>query len=111
MSWLLQTTSRGGRPDGLAVAVVLSKKKPALIERLLKTLEWATAGDLMSSKKWSRKSTRTVAKALGVSHTKARALMRANDFRLRVNRKRLTGRASPEREQQFTKIGTLIAQF
>jgi hypothetical protein len=74
-------------------------------------LEGATAGDPMSLVKWSRKSTRTVSVAIGVSHTKARHLMRAANFRLRVNRKRLSTRTSPDREEQFAQINALRARF
>lgn len=74
-------------------------------------MDEATAGDPMSSVKWSRKSTRTVARALQVSHTKAWKLLRANKYRLRYNRKRLTRKASPDREQQFQEIKRLKRSF
>jgi DDE family transposase len=65
----------------------------------------------MSSVKWSRKSTRTVAVALAVSPAKAGRMMRAADFRLRVNRKRLTRRSSPDRDEQFENIDALREDF
>ena len=74
-------------------------------------LEGATAGDPMSSVKWCRKSTRMLAVALSVSPTKAGHLMRAADFRLRVNRKRLSNRRSPDREAQFDHINALREDF
>jgi hypothetical protein len=37
--------------------------------------------------------------------------LRRHDFRLRVNRKRLSGRASPDREKQFSKINALRSAF
>jgi len=74
-------------------------------------LEFATAGDPMSSRKWTRKSSRTVAEALGVSHTKARRMLRRSDYHLRFNRKRLTRRGSPDREEQFRIIEGLRNKF
>jgi hypothetical protein len=78
---------------------------------MFRILEGATAGDPMSSVKWCRKSTRTVSVALAVSPAKAGRMMRAADFRLRVNRKRLTRRNSPDREEQFENINALREDF
>jgi Rhodopirellula transposase DDE domain len=87
------------------------KKRPGLTKELHETLKFATAGDPMSSKKWTRKSCRTVAEALGVSHTKARRLVRKEGYHLRINRKRLTRRSSPDREEQFGIIERLREEF
>lgn len=65
----------------------------------------------MSSVKWTRKSCRCVARVLGVSHTKARRLLRSAHYRLRFNTKRLTRQSSPDREQQFTKLEQLKKSF
>lgn len=54
--------------------------------------------------KWTRKSTRCVSRALRVSHTKAHRMLRAQRYRLRANRKRLSCRISPDRDQQFRVI-------
>lgn len=74
-------------------------------------LEGETSGDPMSSVKWSRKSTRAVGRAIGVSHTKARHLMRSQNYRLRCNRKRLARRTSPDRNRQFANIKRLQRTF
>lgn len=65
----------------------------------------------MSTVKWTRKSTRCVARALDVSHTKARNMLRAHKYRLRVNRKRLARRACPDRDRQFRRIHGLTTAF
>jgi hypothetical protein len=74
-------------------------------------MEGATAGDPTSSVKWTRKSTRMVSRALGISHTKAWRLLRAHKYHLRYNRKRLTRRASKDRERQFQEINRLKKSF
>jgi hypothetical protein len=65
----------------------------------------------MSSVKWTRKSIRTISRALRVSPTKAWRMLHAEKYRLRFNRKRLTRRSSPDREQQFTNINRLRDSF
>lgn len=74
-------------------------------------MEGSTAGDPMSSVKWTRKSTRALSRVLRVSHTKAWRMLRAAKYRLRFNRKRLTRKSAPERNQQFTKINQLKESF
>jgi Rhodopirellula transposase DDE domain len=65
----------------------------------------------MSSVKWTRKSTRSVSRALRVSHTKAWRMLRAQKYRLRCNRKRLVRKSSPDRNQQFVEINRLKESF
>ena len=65
----------------------------------------------MSSVKWVRKSTRSVSRALRLSHTKAWKMLRAGKYRLRFNRKRLAGKVSPDRELQFSEINRLKKSF
>jgi len=74
-------------------------------------MESATAGDPTSSVKWTRKSTRALSRLLRVSHTKAWRMLRAAKYRLRFNRKRLTRRSTPDRNQQFMNINRLRASF
>ncbi len=84
---------------------------PGLTKRLHKVLDGSTAGDPMSSIKWTRKSTRVVALALRVSHTKAWKMLRAEKYRLRFNRKRLARKSSTDRNQQFAEINRLRESF
>lgn len=65
----------------------------------------------MSSVKWTRKSTRSISRTLRVSHTKARKMLRAEKYRLRFNRKRLTRKSSPDRNRQFIEIDRLRNSF
>lgn len=65
----------------------------------------------MSAVKWTRKSTRCVSRALRVSHTKARRMLRAHKYRLRVNRKNLSRKSCPVRERQFQQIARLTTSF
>lgn len=65
----------------------------------------------MSSVKWTRKSTRTVSAALEVSHTKVWKMLRNEKYRLRFNRKRLSRKSSPDRNQQFLEINRLKETF
>ena len=87
------------------------KKRPDLTQRLDDVMEGATAGDPTSAVKWTRKSTRTVSRVLRISHTKAWKMLRRAKYRLRFNRKRLTRRSSPDRNQQFTNINKLKDSF
>jgi hypothetical protein len=61
--------------------------------------------------KWTRKSTRIIGRALGVSHTKAWKMLRAHKYRLRYNRKRLARKTSADRERQFRTIERLKKSF
>lgn len=74
-------------------------------------MEDATAGDPMSTVKWTRKSTRVISRALRISHTKAWKMLRAHKYRLRSNRKRLARKSSEGREQQFQEINRLKESF
>lgn len=65
----------------------------------------------MSSVKWTRKSIRVVSRVLRVSHTKAWKMLRAEKYRLRFNRKRLTRKESPHRNRQFMYIKRLRELF
>jgi hypothetical protein len=58
----------------------------------------------MSERKWVRSSLRQLQQRLAgqVSHTTIGRLLRAMDYSLKVNVKRLTGDPHPDREQQFT---------
>jgi hypothetical protein len=74
-------------------------------------MDGVTAGDPMSAVKWTRKSTRVLSRVLRVSHTKAWRMLRRAKYRLRVNRKRLARRTSPDREIQFVNINRLRTSF
>jgi hypothetical protein len=69
-------------------------------------VEPETAGDPMSERKWRRSSLRALSLALGqqVSHTTVGRLLKAMDYSLKANVKRLTGEPHPERDTQFEYI-------
>lgn len=65
-----------------------------------------TAGDPMSSLKWTHKSLRKLkatlsAKGHTVSSPTISRLLQEEDYSLKANRKRLSGKQNPERDQQF----------
>jgi len=67
-----------------------------------------TAGDPISGLKWTHKSLRKIQKALAteypISLPTISRLLQARDYSLRVNHKRIAGKQSPHRDQQFRYI-------
>ena len=75
-----------------------------------------TAGDPITGVKWSRRTTRKIAAeltALGIAVSKNTVgrLLKAMDFKLRVNRKQIASTKTPERNQQFLYIGEQRERF
>jgi len=70
-----------------------------------------TAGDPITGVKWTRKSLRKLSQALEdegyriCANTVGR-LLQAQDFSLRANQKRLSGKSHPQRNEQFEYIAT-----
>jgi hypothetical protein len=69
----------------------------------------ATAGDPITGLKWTRKTLRKLSRELKrrgfpVSPPTVRRLLQAQDYTLRVNRKRLSKQANPQRDQQMRYI-------
>jgi Rhodopirellula transposase DDE domain len=69
----------------------------------------ATAGDPITGLKWTRKTLRKLSRELKrrgflVSPPTVRRLLQAQDYTLRVNRKRLSKQANPHRDQQMRYI-------
>lgn len=68
-----------------------------------------TAGDPMSSLKWTHKSLRKLkavlsASGIAISPPTLSRLLQAEHYSLKANRKRLSGKQNPKRDQQFTYI-------
>jgi hypothetical protein len=85
---------------------------PAL-EQLLKD---ATAGDPMSGLRWTHKTTRNLAVALGrrgfrIGHVTVARLLRQRRYSLRTNRKRLAGIHDPDRDRQFRLLARRRQRF
>ena len=83
-----------------------------MITLLNELMEEDTAGDPMSTKKWSRKDTRLISrdmKARGVSvcPNTAGKLLKDQDYSLRLNRKSIAETQHPDRNSQFE----IIAEF
>lgn len=76
----------------------------------------ATAGDPVTGLKWTHKSLRALQHELArrgyrISTPTVARLLRASDYALRVNRKKLAGKQSPGRDEQFLYIAKLRAAF
>lgn len=78
-------------------------------------LQDATAGDPISGLKWTHKSLRKIGWALGkrypLSAPTLSRVLRLAGYSLRVNRKRLAGRQSPGRDEQFRYLTRLRQRF
>lgn len=76
----------------------------------------ATAGSPVTGLKWTHKSLRTLTGELArqgytISAPTVARLLRERDYALRVNRKKLAGKQSPGRDEQFLYIAELRAAF
>ncbi|MCP4601335.1 MAG: ISAzo13 family transposase, partial [Proteobacteria bacterium] len=72
-------------------------------------MKYETAGDPVGDLKWTRRTTRKIAKVLGkigihVSKNTVGRLLKSIDFRLRVNHKKRSTTSPKERDAQFRYI-------
>jgi hypothetical protein len=86
------------------------------VKHLQALVEDTTAGDPVSGWRWTRKSTRTLAKALRclgyrISAGSVGRLLKAKKYSLRTNRKRLARTHEPERDRQFRYIARQRRRF
>ena len=86
---------------------------PRLAQVLEEMVDQQTRGDPESPLRWTCKSTRTIAKALGrrkhpVSHMKVAQLLHGLDYSLQSNRKSEEGRDHPDRDAQFRHISAEV---
>jgi hypothetical protein len=77
-----------------------------VVKQLQALVEDTTAGDPVSGLRWTRKSTRKLAKALQclgfqIGANTVGRLLKAKKYSLRTNRKRLARTHEPERDRQF----------
>lgn len=75
-----------------------------------------TAGDPMSARKWTRRTTERIARELRrlricISRRTVGRLLHALDYSLRVNRKQLGTDSSPDRNRQFTYLNRERRRF
>ena len=79
-------------------------------------MKYETAGDPVGGLKWTRRTTRKIADALGkvdihVSKNTVGRLLKSIDFRLRVNHKKRSTASPPERDAQFRYIKKMRGIF
>ena len=79
-------------------------------------LQDATAGDPITGLKWARKTLRALERALRrkgfkISFVTIRRLLRERGYAIRVNRKRLTKKRSPQRDRQMHYLARLRRRF
>ena len=84
----------------------LSETDPGLVEALEALVDPATRGDPESPLRWTSKSTRELADALGaqgrrVSHVSVGRLLRARGYSLQALAKTREGKQHPDRDAQF----------
>lgn len=89
---------------------------PSVLEQLESLIDPATRGDPMSPLRWTSKSTRHLAEALGrrghpVSHQTVTALLRALDYSLQGMAKTLEGAQHADRDAQFEYINRTTKRY
>jgi len=94
----------------------LEDVQPGLGKQLEKLIEPGTRGDPTSLLRWTLKSTRNLAEALGklgfqISHTAVAHLLHARSYSLKGNAKQLEGTSHPDRDRQFRFINRLAGRF
>lgn len=88
-----------------------------MIEEIRKLLEFDTAGDPVTGKKWTRTTPKKIAHCLQerlgivVSATTVRRLLKELDYSLKANRKMISTGANPDRDKQFGIIKVFREQF
>ncbi len=100
---------RTGKAIGFDVLVVVEsrpKKNPRIIATLDELLRDCTAGDPMSSLRWTHKSSRKLAKELTckgckIGHVTELRLLRQRKFSPKTNRKNKAKTHNPNRYRQF----------
>ncbi|MBI2170384.1 MAG: ISAzo13 family transposase, partial [Actinobacteria bacterium] len=91
-------------------------KDPGLVRALESLVDPATRGDPESPLRWTSKSTRQLADALGeaghpVGERTTAALLRQQGYSLQANAKTREGRQHPDRDAQFRYINEQVRRF
>jgi len=93
------------------------KKTPEVIEEVRNILEFDTAGDPVTGRKWTRMTPEKVAHCLGeglcisLSATTVRRLLTKLEYSLKGNSKSLSAGSHPDRDKQFGIIKHFREQF
>ena len=91
-------------------------RSPELLKAIEGILEESSAGDPMSHLQWTCKSTRSIADQLrksgfAVSHVSVMRLLKELGYSLRSNKKMLSGKNHPNRDEQFRHINRSVHRF
>jgi hypothetical protein len=106
--------ARVRRPGGGRKRV--EEADPTIAEAINRILEESTAGDPMSSLKWTSRSTRAIAEELTreghpVSDVTVGRYLREMEYSLQANVKNLEGKQHPDRDSQFRYINQQVASW
>jgi transposase len=87
-----------------------------LVKALEEILEESSAGDPMTLLKWTCKSARSIEEILKkqgfeVNHSTIRRALKANGYSLQANKKMLSGKNHPDRDEQFRFINRTVNRF
>jgi transposase len=91
-------------------------KAPKVLKEIKRILEDTTAGDPMSSLKWTNKSTYAIAAELKTNNAKisedtVRRILKQEKYSLQLNKKSREGGNSVERDSQFVYINKQVRTF
>jgi Rhodopirellula transposase. len=94
----------------------IEEADPAVVREISRILDESTAGDPMSSLKWTSRSTRSIAQELKrrghpVSSVTVGRCLRAMEYSLQANVKTLEGAQHPDRDSQFRHINRQVASW
>lgn len=110
----LTSQERVRPPGGGRTSVEMTH--PPLLKVLSRLVDGSTAGDPMSSLRWVRKSTRTLAEEMSrqghtLSHVTIGRLLSVLGYSLQGNAKNQEGRSPDTRDAQFRYINMQVAKF
>ena len=94
----------------------LVENNPKLIQELDKILSESSAGDPMTWLKWTIKSSKTISQSLKkkgfeISYMSIQRILREKGYSLQSNRKMLSGKNHPNRDDQFKHINRTVNKF
>jgi len=92
------------------------ENNPKILKALERLVKPTTRGDPMSALRWTCKSTRQLAEALGkrgheVSHRTAGKMLKELGYSLQATQKTIEGKQHPDRDAQFRYINRQVVRF
>ena len=87
-----------------------------LMDAIENILDESSAGDPMTLLKWTCKSARSIEailrkKGFDINHSTIRRALKANGYSLQTNKKMLSGKNHPDRDEQFKFINKTVNKF